>query len=233
MAFTQTTEDVQREIVAQAHQRYQGNLDLMQRYVDDELYAFKLFQSFDLSRFPEMRQTFLRYAVAMGESWSERLDQIRDVTEEYCKFHELEDPRITPLELEEIKKEIVSRSRQSSGIPKCTWIDELEQACSVLVEQKRYRRYEHIIPDLEMIVASHFHNDTTGAFRYPVTFYSDDKKITRRSSLKNVPADVALNGHYQVGANSLMIVRALVDVLEKVDSEFNADLAKSDDWEDD
>jgi hypothetical protein len=82
--------------------------------------------------------------------------------------------------------------------------------------------------ELEAIVGSHFNNEASGDFRYPITFYdSRGKKLTRRSTMKDISPDVAVVGHYQLGANALMIVQALMDVVERLETKFGLDIGSS------
>jgi hypothetical protein len=45
--------------------------------------------------------------------------------------------------------------------------------------------------------------------------------------MKDISPDVAVVGHYQLGANALMIVQALMDVVERLETKFGLDIGSS------
>ena len=59
-------------------------------------------------------------------------------------------------------------------------------------------------------------------FRYPITFInSEGKKVKRRNTDANIPAEMAITGYYAFGANQLQIIRALDKVVQYLERKHN------------
>lgn len=58
------------------------------------------------------------------------------------------------------------------------------------------------------------------AFRYPLSYISDGEKTKGHEYFGDIPPEVLMTGHYRFGANQLSVMRALDEVVRRLEEKY-------------
>jgi len=67
------------------------------------------------------------------------------------------------------------------------------------------------------------------SFRYPVTYIREGKEEKRKARVDDLQPEALITGHYKFGANELSIYRALVRIVDMLESDYGLKVARAGD----
>lgn len=223
--------------IRKAAKEYWGDDDAMVKYrIDTEVEAYKALQDIDFGAAASVRQEILDNAPE-GESWSDRLSFIRSEIEAY---EELQSGfRGVPKALvRQFKAEAEEEHPGYFNLQR----DHVVQAVNAYRYTEEVRARVGPVRDLlikmEEIVGNECYNGKIQnygpggvwegegrSFRYPVKVRSGDDVQKHWSVPAEIAPEALISGWYQFGSNELSIFRALMKIIEMIESDYGVRLA--------
>lgn len=233
-------EEIVDRIKEQARNDWPGDKDMQRHILEDETEAYIALQEMDYGAALPHREVILKEAAEYSEGWSDRASFVADEIKAFKALQSIDAGDVPADAFAAMKKEAEADSDWFSGR-----LEHLERS----LRHHRYVRdtrakiepMRELLTRMEKIVGNSCYNGNIQnyagrgvlgsegrVFRYPVTFTQpDDSTLKRWDRQDDIAAEVLINGHYKVGANELSIYRALVKIIDMLETEYGFKLPKA------
>ncbi|MFL0587191.1 hypothetical protein [uncultured Sphingomonas sp.] len=230
-------EEILASMRAAAKLEWPGDRDMQEWMLENELSAYRAIHDLDFGAANSVREAIMREADEFSETWE---DRSTIVLAEVEAFNALQ-----ALQPEDVPAELVADLKRRAAAEEDRYEHQLEEVNGG-IEHYRYvqRTRAAVAPRrdlmvrMERILGSECYNDNIqnysswGAwegegrsFRYPVTFVRDGRTEKRRQRTDDLAAEELITGHYKFGANDLSVYRALMKIIDMLETDYRLDLA--------
>lgn len=224
--------DILGAIKAAAKETWPGDRDMQNYYIESETTGYAAFLEIEFGSALPFKDQIIEWANEFNETWEERASFIADEVDAFIDLRERSEDVPADV-LDELKRKAAAENEYFSSQR-----DEVERG----IQQFRYVRdtrakvvpIRDLLTRMEDIIASECYNGNIQnygpgglwegegrSFRYPTTFLCGDEKVKRRGRSDDLKPEELLTGAYKFGANELSIFRALVKIVDMLESDYN------------
>lgn len=227
--------DIPPDIIAAIHsaakKEWAGDRDMQEYYVEAETNGYLAIAGFDFGHATEVKDQILAWADDYSELWEDRATFVEEEIEAYAELRE--SPEDIPADLfDELKRKAAAEH---------DWYSSQRDDVDGRVRHFRYVRdtrakiapIRDLLTRMEAIIGDECYNDNIQnysswgvwegegrSFRYPVTILRSGGAEKRRSRFADLQAEELVTGHYRFGANELSIYRALVKIIDMLETDY-------------
>ncbi len=227
--------DIPPDIIAAIHsaakKEWAGDRDMQEYYVEAETNGYLAIAGLDFGYATEVRDQILAWADDYSELWEDRATFVEEEIEAYAELRE--SPEDIPAELfDELKLKAAAEH---------DWYSSQRDDVDGRVRHFRYVRdtrakiapIRDLLTRMEAIIGDECYDDNIQnysswgvwegegrSFRYPVTILRNGEAEKRRSRFDDLQAEELVTGHYRFGANELSIYRALVKIIDMLETDY-------------
>ncbi len=219
-----------------AQEEWPGDEDMQQHMIDAETAAYRALEALDYRCAAEHRVAILKEAKAYHSTWE---DIYEFVTREVDAFNTL-----ATLSHDDVPTDFIAEHKKKAATDHDWYSVQLDSVVQA-VEGYRYLQrtrarvgpIRDLLIKMETIISSECYNNyiqNYGAwgvwegegrsFRYPVTYLRDGKEEKRKALVNDLKPEELITGHYKFGANELSIHRALVRIVEMLQSDYGLNI---------
>ena len=227
--------DIPPDIIAAIHsaakKEWAGDRDMQEYYVEAETNGYLAIAELDFGHATEVRDQILAWADDYSEQWEDRAMFVEEEIEAYAELREC--PEDIPADLfDELKQKAAAEH---------DWYSLQRDDVDGRVRHFRYVRdtrakiapIRDLLTRMEAIIGDECYNDNIQnysswgvwegegrSFRYPVTILRNGGAEKRRARFDDLQAEELVTGHYRFGANELSIYRALVKIIDMLETDY-------------
>jgi len=224
--------DILADIRKSAMAEWPDHREWQEDFIWHEACGYQAFQQLDFSDAAPVRDDIIAQALEFFESWEERASYVREEISAYAEIAATAPADIPAEVMEGMKREIGAEG---------DWFVNRLDSLRGAIDGYRYVRdirakvapIRDLLVRMEGIIGQECYNgniqnysswgDWEGegrAFRYPVTFLRNGEEDKRRGSSSNLAHEELVTGYYKFGANELSIYRALMQIIDMLESDY-------------
>lgn len=214
-----------------ATEEWPGNPEMQAHVIECEVDAYNALHALDYGAALQLKAALLQEASQFHDTWEDRVDFLRDEIRAVAELANLNPDDVPVALVRELKAKAEAEHDWYS-----TQLDEVQKGLAEYRYVQRTRAEIEPIRDLlvrmEKIIGSECYNaniQNYGAggmwegegrsFRYPLTFTRDGEDEKRSSAPEDLAAEALITGRYKFGANELGIFRALVRIVDMLETD--------------
>ncbi|MGX1260001.1 hypothetical protein [Sinorhizobium fredii] len=230
--------EVLTAIKAAAKKSWSDDRQMQDYYMESECDSYLAIVEMDFGDALPFRDQIIARAGEFSDLWEDRATYVRDEVDGYAELQN--HPADVPGEvLDELKRKAIAEHYDFSS------------QGDALREGIRHFRYvrdtrakiapiRDLLVRMENIIGEECYNDNIQnysswgvwegegrSFRYPVTVLRGGKAEKRKFRFDDLLAEELVTGHYKFGANELSIYRALIKIVDMLETEYGLNVPRS------
>jgi hypothetical protein len=231
--------DILAKIYIAAEREWPKDREMQQWMIDMEAKAWLAIQQTDFSEALPVKDMIVAEAMSYSELWEERATFIDDQVEAFGKLNAL-----AP---DDVPAELIAELKRKAAAEWDWYSDQLEEVESG-IEHYRYVQetrakvgpIRDLLTRMEKIIGAECYNNNIQnysswgvwegegrSFRYPITFIRDGKEEKRKARTDDLQPEHLITGHYKFGANELNIYRALIRIIDMLETDYGFEVPRS------
>lgn len=229
--------DVMSSIRKSAKEEWADDAEMVEHYIDTEVDAYRALHNIEFGSAAAVKREILDSAAEAEDRWEDRLSIVESEVEAYQELQadvdDVPDTLVRELKAEAAREYPgdygTQRDHVANGVSAYHYIEELKA---------RVGPVQNLLIKMEQIIGSECYNSKIQnygpggvwqgegrSFRYPVKFLDGDDTMKRWTVPGDIAPEVLMTGRYQFGSNELSIFRALVKIVEMIESDYGIRLA--------
>jgi hypothetical protein len=218
-----------------AEEYWDSDADIVKETVDTEIEAYMALQKIEFGGSEAVKQKILDEAMEAADSWEDRLVTVENEVEAFEElqgdFEAVPDEVIRKLKAEAAREQTDYGSQRDhvvNGVSAYHYVEELKA---------RIGPVQQLLIKMEQIVGNECYNSKIQnygpggvwegegrSFRYPVKFLDGEETMKRWTVPGDMAPEMLMTGRYQFGSNELSVFRALVRIVEMIESDYGVRL---------
>lgn len=233
--------DILADIRKRAKAEWPDDRERQDDFVKDETSGYMAFHTVDFAEAAPAKEVITAEAMEFYESWDERAYHVKDEIEAFAEITATAPDDIPADELDEVKQTIAAEG---------DWFSTQRDNLHAAIDAHRYLRdtrervkpIRDLLVRMEGIIGKECYNGNIQnysswgewegegrSFRYPVTFIRNGAEEKRRASSSDLAHEELVTGYYKFGANELSIYRALMRIIDLLESEYGFERPRGED----
>jgi hypothetical protein len=225
--------EILAEIREGAKAEWPSDREMQDYYIDEEAGGYLALQAVVFGDAELVKDSILAEAVEFHDTWDDRASFVQDEVAAYIEIQSMPPEDIPANIFNDFKKKAAAESDWYS-----VQLEDLKRAIDGYRYIQRTREQvgpiRELLVRMETIVGQECYNgniqnysswgewDGEGrSFRYPVTFVRRGEEEKRKSKTADLEHDELVTGHYKFGANELSIYRALMKIVNMLETEYD------------
>jgi hypothetical protein len=223
--------DILAAIKAAAKAEWPDDRDMQDYYIESGTKGYLAIAEMDFGDALPFKDQIIAWASEFNGEWEDRANFVEDEIDGFASLHDRPDD--VPADVfDELKRKAAAehdyfssqRDEVQGGIAHFRYVRETRAKIEPIRE---------LLVRMEAIIGGQCYNDNIQnysswgvwegegrSFRYPVTVTRKGESEKRRARFDDLQPEELITGHYKFGANELSIYRALVKVIEMLESEY-------------
>ena len=229
--------DVMSSIRKAAKEEWSEDEEMARHYIDTEVDAYIALHKIEFGTALAVKREILDSAAEAEDRWEYRLSVVESEVEAYQElqsdFDDAPDDLVRDLKAEAAREYPgdygTQRDHVTNGVSAYHYIEELKM---------RVGPIQNLLIKMEQIIGNECYNGKIQnygpggvwlgegrSFRYPVTFLDGEDTMKRHTVPGDITPEVLMTGRYKFGSNELSVFRALVKIVEMIESDYGIRLA--------
>ena len=224
--------EILADIRKRAKVEWPDDREWQEYFIRLEAKGYTAFQAMDFSEAALARDDIITQAMEFFESWEERASHVENEIDAYAE--------IATTAPDDIPADVINKMKQDIAT-EADWFATQLESLRGAIDGYRYVRdtrekvgpIRDLLVRMEGIIGKECYNgniqnysswgewDGEGrSFRYPVTFIRNGAEVKRRTSYSDLAHEELVTGYYKFGANELSIYRALMQIIDMLETEY-------------
>ncbi|MBC2660649.1 hypothetical protein H7F50_02715 [Novosphingobium flavum] len=230
--FTAIPAEILADIRKRAKVEWPDDREWQEDFITVETKGYAAFQAMDFSEAALVRDDIITQAMECFESWEERASHAETEIDAYAE--------IAMTAPNDIPADVINKMKQDIAT-EADWFAMQLDSLRGAIDGYRYVRdirekvgpIRELLVRMEGIIGKECYNGNIQnysswgewegegrSFRYPVTFIQNGAEVKRRTSYSDLAHEELVTGYYKFGANELSIYRALMQIIDMLETEY-------------